>query len=124
KSTDGGTSWTPLTDGQASLAIGSLGISYDGQTIYAGTGEDNQSTSQYGQGILVSTNGGATWTLTAQSQLAGRHVASIAVDSSNSLHALAATDAGLFVTIDGGTTWAENLQIRSQINYFLFRTPS
>ena len=115
KSINGGTTWTPLTDSQASLAIGALGISANGQVIYAGTGEDNGSDSQYGQGILVSTNGGSSWTLTGQGVFAGRHIGSIAVDRSNSSHALAATDVGLYTTNNTGTTWTQNTQILTQI---------
>ena len=115
KSINGGTTWAPLTDSQASLAIGALGISANGQVIYAGTGEDNGSDSQYGQGILVSTNGGSSWTLTGQSVFAGRHIGSIAVDRSNSSHALAATDVGLYTTNNAGTTWTQNTQILTQI---------
>ena len=111
KSTNGGTSWNPLTDGQVSLAIGALGIDATGQVIYAGTGEDNQSDSQYGQGVLVSTNGGTTWTLTGQSTFTGKHIGDIAVDRTNSQHALAATDVGLYVTANGGASWIRNTQI-------------
>src|SRR5947208_1469003 len=64
KTTNGGTSWTPLTDGQASLATGSLALDpLNSNIIYAGTGEENFSAdSYYGCGILKSVDGGATWT--------------------------------------------------------------
>ena len=57
--------WTPLTDSQSSLAIGDIQIDpVDHNIIYVGTGEANGSCdSYYGQGILRSTDGGATWTL-------------------------------------------------------------
>jgi hypothetical protein len=42
KTTDGGGTWTPLTDQQASLAIGSIAIDPENHlTIYVGTGELN-----------------------------------------------------------------------------------
>jgi len=66
--TDGGNSWVPLTDGQASLAIGSLAVDPSTcgisgcQTIYAGTGEENFGVdSYYGAGVLKSIDGGNTW---------------------------------------------------------------
>src|SRR6202011_37862 len=64
KTTDGGTTWTPLTDTQASLAIGSIALDpQNHNTIYAGTGEENNSgDSYYGAGILKSTDAGTTWT--------------------------------------------------------------
>ena len=64
KSTNGGTNWTPLTDSQPSLAVGSIVIDPNNpNTIYVGTGEENFAIdSYYGAGILKSTDGGATWT--------------------------------------------------------------
>jgi len=69
KTTNGGTSWSPLTDNQASLAIGSIVI--DPQvngggfhTVYVGTGEENfGADNYYGVGILKSADGGSTWSL-------------------------------------------------------------
>ena len=57
--------WKPLTDHQASLAVGSIAIDpVDPDTIYVGTGEPNRSCdSYYGQGILRSHNGGKSWVL-------------------------------------------------------------
>ncbi|MBI1737804.1 MAG: hypothetical protein HYR58_00975, partial [Acidobacteria bacterium] len=69
KTTDGGLNWTPLTDSQASLAIGAIAIDPSSctpapcRTIYVGTGEQTfSSSSYYGAGILKSTDAGATWT--------------------------------------------------------------
>ncbi len=61
KTTDGGINWTPLTDGQNSLASGAIAIDpTNPDTVYAGTGEENFAIdSYYGAGILKSTNGGA-----------------------------------------------------------------
>ncbi len=57
--------WTPLTDHQASLAVGDIAIDpVNHNIIYVGTGEPNGSCdSYYGRGILRSADGGATWTL-------------------------------------------------------------
>lgn len=65
KTTDGGQNWSPLTDAQPSLAIGSLALDPSNPDIvYAGTGEENFSVdSYYGAGILKSTDGGTTWQL-------------------------------------------------------------
>src|SRR5207302_1579210 len=109
KSTNAGVSWTPLTDTQASLAIGALAISPDGQTIYAGTGEDNRSDSQIGQGVLISLDGGTTWTLSGQSIFANHYIGGIAVDRTNSLHAFVASDLGLYETGNGGWSWVSDV---------------
>ena len=55
----------PLTDKQASLAVGSIAIDpRSPNTVYVGTGEAAGSCdSYYGAGILKTTDGGTTWTL-------------------------------------------------------------
>ncbi|MEZ4637737.1 MAG: hypothetical protein R2856_22735 [Caldilineaceae bacterium] len=63
KTTNGGDSWTPLTDDQASLASAAIVIDpADPNTIYVGTGEPTPGLDNYyGAGILKSTDGGQTW---------------------------------------------------------------
>jgi uncharacterized protein (TIGR03437 family) len=107
QTTNGGTTWTPLTDQQPSLAIGALAIDpQNPNTIYAGTGEaDNCSPCYYGAGILKSIDGGVTWT-NIQSPFvdaAGRGVkiSSIAVSPQNNQIVLAAA-AGLMPAYQGG----------------------
>lgn len=65
KTTDGGQTWVPATDSQASLAIGAVAIDPNNpNTVYVGTGEpDFSGDSYYGQGLLKSTDAGASWTL-------------------------------------------------------------
>src|SRR5260370_31240703 len=64
KTTDGGASWTALTDSQCSTAMGSIVIDPSNPVVvYAGTGEENFSAdSYYGCGVLKSSDGGASWT--------------------------------------------------------------
>ncbi len=64
KTLDGGAMWTPLTDTQASLAVGSIALDpSDPSIVYVGTGEESFSgDSYYGAGILKSTDGGSSWT--------------------------------------------------------------
>jgi photosystem II stability/assembly factor-like uncharacterized protein len=138
KTTNGGTSWTPLTDRQKTLSIGAIAMGTtkrerdsnnfsnrssdddEGQgIIYAGTGEANNSgDSNFGRGILISTNGGATWRLsTGPSNAFNRLTTSqIAVDPTNARVAYAAmadlganglccANTGAWKTSDGGITW-------------------
>jgi uncharacterized protein (TIGR03437 family) len=65
KTTDNGANWTPLTDGQPSLATGAIAIDpRNPDTLYVGTGEGNRcALCYYGAGLLKSTDGGATWTV-------------------------------------------------------------
>jgi Fibronectin type III domain len=117
KSTDGGATWTPKSDGEASLAIGALAVDPNSaNVVYAGTGEDNTSTSMYGQGILKSVNGGDSWTLLGQSTFHGLRISAIAIDRTTSgatQHVFAATDAGLYVSTDGGAMWSLNASLTS-----------
>lgn len=128
KSTNGGTSWSALTDTQPSLAVGSIAIDPNNTNIiYVGTGEQNfAQDSYYGAGILKSIDGGSTWT-----QLTGTGVGfvppgsdptfigGVAVEPGNSDVVLAAV--GLAGNInfgqtgyvarstDGGSTWTKVL---------------
>jgi hypothetical protein len=54
KTTDGGTTWSPLTDQQATLSMGATAAAPSNpNVIYAGTGKtDNCTDSFYGRGIL------------------------------------------------------------------------
>ena len=128
KTTDGGFHWTPMSDKQPSLAVGSIAIDPSNHsTIYVGTGEQNFSADSYfGAGILKSTNGGSTWTqikgpfagvFSADGKFffgAAAHIGAIAIDPENSLVILVAVEMDLsnnqnqtqvYRTEDGGTTW-------------------
>lgn len=91
---DNGANWTPISDNEDSLAIGSLAIDpINPNVIYAGTGEGNASADcYYGAGLLKSTDGGSSWRLisgpasaTAPNHPAFRGVAimRVAIDPSN-----------------------------------------
>ncbi len=117
KSTNSGTAWAPLTDGQASMAIGAIAIDPSNSlTVYAATGEDNGSgDAQYGNGILKSLDGGTTWTLVDGGFLGQLHIGGIAVDrttaTAGTQHVFAATDVGLFESTNGGVNWAQNASL-------------
>jgi photosystem II stability/assembly factor-like uncharacterized protein len=125
KSTDGGTSWIPLTDSQPSLAVGALAVlPGPPDTIYAGTGEGNNGCdNEYGQGILKSSDGGISWTQLGAATFDGLTFTRIAVEKSNPAVLYAATSfgfdngaagecfsvstatAGLYKSSDAGLTW-------------------
>ena len=123
ESTDSGSTWIPLTDFQQTVAMGAIAVApSNGSVIYAGTGEANNSAdSQYGRGILVSTNGGTSWTLrTGPANIFNTNFltsSKIAIHPTNPNIAYAAmanvgdnaslfTGTGIYKTIDGGVTWA------------------
>lgn len=119
--------WTPIIDQQQTLAVGAIAVSPDGGTVLVGTGEAKTAIdSYYGQGILRSTDRGATWTLitgdSSGHSLLGVGVAKIAFNTANPNVVVAATTStgvgnatgafttgvstsGLWRSGDGGATW-------------------
>ena len=115
-----------MTDSEPSLAIGSITISADGKTIYAGTGEPNHSGDSYsGAGLLKSTDGGKTWAVYGESTFKGSAISGVIVNPSNPNRLLVSTTRGVcckgfftdsnqsaygvYLSTDGGSTWTPTL---------------
>lgn len=119
KTTDGGANWTCLTDDQlANLATVWLVMAEtDHNVIYVGTGEVvGGSAALQGNGIYKSTDRGVTWTqlsstITDDFQFVNRLI----IDPSDEDIVLAATNAGVMKTIDGGATWTKKYSSSSRI---------
>jgi photosystem II stability/assembly factor-like uncharacterized protein len=112
KSTDGGLNWRPKSDYAVSLASGCVTVdpsvtdlSGRSTRIFVGTGEPNQSDSYYGAGMLISTDGGETWTARGTSTFVRAAFSAIAVDPANNQHLYGATDQGLYESADEGLNW-------------------
>jgi uncharacterized repeat protein (TIGR01451 family) len=133
KTINGGTSWTPLTDnvtdssgnpvpefmGAIAETDATAGANNGNQIVYAGTGEaNNDADNFYGEGILVSTSGGSTWTLeNAGGAFSGRTVSKIVIDPSDPTGATAyaavsdfgtngtSGNTGIWKTTNYGVTW-------------------
>ena len=116
KSTDGGNSYTPLTDNLPSMAFHSLVLDPQNPNIlYAGSGEIS---GYYGVGLFKSTDGGQTWALRGQNEFGGIVISAIAINPNNTNIVYAATTIiaqpegpasptrGVFRSTDGGNTWA------------------
>ncbi len=130
KTTDGGSTWTPLTDAQSTLFIGALALaSSNPDVIYAATGEANMGPSKvmekraniyYGRGILKSADGGNTWTLVGAAQFDRRAISRIVVDPTDpntvyvAVGALAVNglqgSTGIWKSTNGGSTWTNTTQ--------------
>lgn len=115
KSTNAGSTWVPLTDGQISLSTGSIAIDpVNTNVIYYGTGEATYSAaSYYGRGLLKSTDGGITWKNFAAYFAANSYCSRIAIRPGNSSQLLAAMGVdGLYRTTDAGESWNKILSGR------------
>ena len=120
KSTNRGTTWTPIFEDQPTATFGVIAIAPSNpQILWAGTGEqNNRQSSSWGNGVYRSTDGGATWTHLGLDDT--RAIGRIVVDPRNPdvayVGALgnlwAAGDMrGVFKTVDGGRTWTHVLKI-------------
>jgi photosystem II stability/assembly factor-like uncharacterized protein len=108
KTTDGGTTWTPLTDQEASLSIGAVALDPSNpDVVYVGTGEQNYAIDNYnGAGILKSVDGGRTW-INIPGPFANSRIGAIAVKPDDSNTVLAASILGLYRSTDAGLTWKQ-----------------
>ena len=115
------TTWTSMTDHPLVSTTGVDTVTLDPNdhnTIYAGTGDLNFGSFSMGsQGILKSTDAGATWTVlgaevfgAAYTQPAGQFpqydaVGKVRVDPNNSSRVVAGTKKGVFISYNGGVDW-------------------
>ena len=117
---DRGGAWTPLFDDQPTLTIGSFALADpDGNTIYVGTGESNSSRTSYaGAGMYKTTDGGKTWQAIGLADT--HHIGKVVVDARDPQTVYVAAvghlytenpERGVFVTRDGGRTWAKTLYV-------------
>jgi len=118
KTTDNGSSWTCLTDSNDVLGVSSIIIPSDyatSNTIYIGTG-DRDAWDNFSIGVLKSTDGGATWNTTgiSYSLSSNNMINKMIIDPTNNNTIIAATNNGVYKTINGGTTWSTLL---STINF-------
>ncbi len=125
KTTNGGTSWTPMTDTQASTAIGAIALSPTSpDTVYVGTGEESfGGDCYYGAGILKSIDGGNNWTHICgpfcgpiapdQFYGGGARIGDLSVHPTNDQVLLAAVQLvfgdGIYRSSDGGNSWTSVL---------------
>ncbi|MFP2910115.1 WD40/YVTN/BNR-like repeat-containing protein [Pyxidicoccus sp. 3LFB2] len=103
KTTDGGATWTPKSETLGSLSTGSLAMDPNSNTtLYMGLGDPFDGT---GIGLVKSTDGGNTWFAPVYLGSA-TEIPDLIVAPGNSNIVLAATNAGLFRSVDAGATWS------------------
>src|SRR5580693_3364897 len=119
KTTDGGTTWKPVTDGQIkSSSVGAVAVSESNpDVVYLGMGETElRGNIMQGDGVYKTVDTGKTWTHVGLADT--QAIARIRVDPTNSDIAYVAAlghpyganaERGVFRTRDGGKTWQKVL---------------
>jgi photosystem II stability/assembly factor-like uncharacterized protein len=123
KSTDGGDTWSTSTDDLPTLAIGAVCVlAWDPDVVLIGTGEGSgvgyatAGKGIFGNGILKSTDAGATWNLTSLSyDIPSGYGFNVIEDNPTTRTILAGANDGLWRSTDEGDTWA---RVAGNGNYF------
>ncbi len=108
--TNAGTTWAPVDDFMANLAVATLAMHpADPTTLYAGTGEGfYNSDGLRGAGVFKSVDAGVHWAqLPATNTSSWYYVNRLAIHPAVTQTLLAATGSGLWRTVDGGTNWTQ-----------------
>jgi hypothetical protein len=115
KTIDGGASWQPTGDLLPSLGISALAMDpRNPDVIYAGTGEwytgSTRGDSIRGIGIFKSSDGGASWNqLPTPGGTSFYYINKIVVSPNDSNRIYAATYGGVWLSMDGGSSWIRTL---------------
>ena len=125
RTTDGGLTWVPLTDGKVPLgSTGCVAVAdSDPNVIYLGTGSDDvRSNVSTGRGMYKSTDAGQTWKFIGLYNAGQIGAVRIHPTNPNIVWVSAQGDAfksnserGVFKTTDGGETWHKVLFISDQV---------
>jgi photosystem II stability/assembly factor-like uncharacterized protein len=118
KTTNGGTTWKPIFDGQKIASIGAIAVApSNANVLYVGTGEtDIRSQIGFGDGVYKSSDAGKTWTNVGLHD--SRAIGRILVDPRNPEVVYVAAlghqygpneERGVFRSINGGRTWQKVL---------------
>jgi photosystem II stability/assembly factor-like uncharacterized protein len=120
KTTNKGTTWEPIFDGQPENSFGDLSLFQgDPRIIWAGSGEqNNRQSSSWGSGVYRSTDAGHTWTHLGLTNTAsiGRVLAHPSDPNVAYVAAVGnlwkpSADRGVYKTTDAGRTWAKVLYV-------------
>ncbi len=120
KTTNAGTTFSPVFDGEGSFSIGCVSLDQNNPlVVWVGTGENNSQRSvSWGDGIYRSEDGGKSWKNLGLKK--SEHIARILIDPRNSNVIFAAAqgplwgpggDRGLYKSTDAGATWKAILTV-------------
>jgi len=119
--TDGGSTWSVLTDANPTLGVSAIAVASDyatSQTIYIGTGDRDggsawtlgggNANDDAGVGVLKSTDGGVTWTSSLSFAFSSQTVVyDLLINPSNNSNLIAATGNGIYETTNAGVSWTQ-----------------
>jgi len=121
KTTDGGVTWNPITDGKVPLgSTGSIAVAPSNErVVYLGTGSDGvRSNVSTGRGIYRSNDAGATWSFVGLYNVG--QIAAVRIHPTNPDIVWVAAygdifkpsnERGVFKTTDGGKSWKKTLYV-------------
>jgi photosystem II stability/assembly factor-like uncharacterized protein len=120
KTSNAGTTFQPIFDGQASYSIGCLALDPSNpHVLWVGSGENNSQRSvSFGDGVYRTRDGGKHWENLGLKD--SEHIGKILIDPRDSNTVFVAAqgplwraggDRGLYKTTDGGATWRKVLEI-------------
>src|SRR5437762_10112462 len=120
KTTNDGSTWTPVFDKEGSYSIGWVTLDpNDPSVVWVGAGESNSQRSVgYGDGVYRSDDGGKNWKNLGLKK--SEHIGRVVIDPRDSKVVYVAAagplwgpggDRGLYKTTDGGKTWKAVLTI-------------
>ena len=120
RTTNAGTTYEPVFDGQGSYSIGCVALDpNNANVVWVGTGENNSQRSvSFGDGVYKSSDGGSSWKNMGLKE--SEHIGMIAVDPRDSDVVYVAAqgplwrsggERGLYKSTDGGETWERILHV-------------
>jgi len=108
KSTNGGTSWNPMSDALASIGVSGIAVDHSApETVYILTGDgDGGDTNSIG--VMKSTDGGASWATTGLNWgvTSFNRGYKLLMHPTNSDIMFVVTTSGILKTTDGWATWS------------------
>ena len=108
KSTNNGSTWTPLTDELPQIGVSGIAVDYsNSNVIYIATG-DKDAGDSYSVGVYKSTDGGVTWNPTGT--MGGSNpsrAGDIVIHPTNNQILWCATNNGIYKTTNAGTSWTQ-----------------
>jgi photosystem II stability/assembly factor-like uncharacterized protein len=124
KTTNAGTTWTPISDSVGARAVGAVALApSDPRIVWMGTGDQANARSSYsGKGVFKSTDAGSTWQFMGLPD--SHHIARIVIHPTNPNVVYVAVmghlfskneERGVFRTTDGGATWKKVLYVNDGV---------